>query len=188
MGRNEAIQVIDEVGHRGVVETMDEKSVRVRMEDGRSLVIPRDSLIAEAENIYRVDLDLYRLQTPTGEQVVVPLVAESLHIDKQAVERTVRVHKHVREETVTVDEALRRDDVTVERVPVDRYVEQRVETRYDGDTIIVPVMEEVLVVEKRLLLREEIHITRRQTVTHDPQEHTLRREEVTVERTNPSNP
>lgn len=188
MSRNEAIQIIDEAGHRGVVETMDAQSVRVRMDDGRSLVIPRDSLIVEAENIYRVNLDLSRLQARTEDQIVVPVLAETLLVDKEAIEHTVRVHKQVREETVIVDEALRRDDVTVERVPVDRYVEQPVETRYDGDTVIVPVMEEVLVVEKRLLLREEIRITRRQTVSHDPQEHTLRREEVTVERTNPSKP
>lgn len=188
MGRNEAIQIIDEVGRRGIVETMDEQSVRVRMEDGRSLIIPRESLIVEAENIYRVEFDLSRLQTPTEDQVVVPLVAETLHVGKETVEHAIRVHKHVREETVVVDEVLRREDVTVERVPIDRYVEQPVETRYDGDTIIVPVMEEVLVVEKRLLLREEIRITRRQIVAHDPQEHTLRREEVTVERTNPNKP
>ena len=30
-----------------------------------------------------------------------------------------------------------------------------------GATIIVPVLEEVLVVERRLMLKEELHITRR---------------------------
>jgi len=54
------------------------------------------------------------------------------------------------------------------------------ETRYEGDTMIIPILEEVLVVEKRLLLREEIRITRRQSVVRDPQEYILRREEATV--------
>jgi stress response protein YsnF len=40
----------------------------------------------------------------------------------------------------------------------------------------------VLVVEKRLMLREEVHVTRRREVRHDPQHVTIRREEAQVER------
>lgn len=35
------------------------------------------------------------------------------------------------------------------------------EIRTEGDVTIVPVLEEVLVVEKRLVLKEELHIRRR---------------------------
>jgi stress response protein YsnF len=54
--------------------------------------------------------------------------------------------------------------------------------REDNGTTIIPVMEEVLVVEKRWMLREEIHIRRRRIETHQPQHITLRSEEVQVER------
>jgi stress response protein YsnF len=46
------------------------------------------------------------------------------------------------------------------------------------------VLEEVLVVEKRLLLKEEVRITKRRIETHMPQRVILRREEVAVERIN----
>jgi stress response protein YsnF len=62
---------------------------------------------------------------------------------------------------------------------------QRVETapqvRREGNTLIIPLLEEVLVVEKRLILKEELHLTVEQTEGHKPQTVRLRREEATVE-------
>jgi stress response protein YsnF len=51
-----------------------------------------------------------------------------------------------------------------------------------GNTLIVPVLEEVLVVQKRIRLREEIHITRHRRETHAPQSVTVRTERVEVKR------
>lgn len=178
---SELTRVIDLSGTEGSIEAMDERSVRVRLSDGRSVVVPRDTLIRE-QDAYRIQIDLTKLHPRTEEQMVIPLAAEELSVDKRTRENTVRVHKRVREEAVIVDEALRRDTVDVERVAVDRYVDQPLETRYEGDTMIIPILEEVLIVEKRLLLREEIRITRRQSVVRDPQEYVLRREEATVSR------
>ncbi|HEX2185094.1 MAG TPA: DUF2382 domain-containing protein, partial [Chloroflexota bacterium] len=74
------------------------------------------------------------------------------------------------------------EEVTIERVPVNRVVEGPIPVRYEGDTMIVSVLEEVLVVETRLLLTAELRITRRRTETHQPVPVTGRREDVTVER------
>ena len=54
--------------------------------------------------------------------------------------------------------------------------------REENGTTIISVVEEVLVVEKRWMLREEIHIRKRRTETHQPQRITLRSEDVQVER------
>src|SRR3982751_2082323 len=72
--------------------------------------------------------------------------------------------------------------VNVERKAVNRIVDGPVDVRYEGDTTVIPVLEEVLVVEKRLILREEIHITRSTEEVHKPQRVVLRREDVSVER------
>jgi stress response protein YsnF len=56
--------------------------------------------------------------------------------------------------------------------------------RYEGDTMIVSIMEEVLVVEKRWMLKEEIHLRQRRVERHQPQRVTLRREEALVEHIN----
>ena len=94
----------------------------------------------------------------------------------------VRVTKKVRERTAVIDEPLAADVVTVERVPIDRFVEGPIPDRYDGDTLVVSVVEEVTVVAKRLRLKEELRITKRRVQTRRPQTVTLRSEEATVER------
>jgi stress response protein YsnF len=64
---------------------------------------------------------------------------------------------------------------------VDREVDTAPEPRYEGDTLIIPVVEEMLVTEKRLLLREEVRITRRQRTEQAEIRDVLRREIVDVE-------
>ncbi|MEO5727367.1 MAG: DUF2382 domain-containing protein, partial [Byssovorax sp.] len=54
--------------------------------------------------------------------------------------------------------------------------------RIEGDTTVIPLFEEQLVLQKRLLLREEVRVTRRRTERRDAQVVTVRREEVIVER------
>jgi uncharacterized protein (TIGR02271 family) len=104
-------------------------------------------------------------------------------VQKRVVETgKVRVTKVVHELESVIDEPLFRDEVEVERVLIDRVVDGPVSVRYEDDTMIVPIMEEVLVVEKRLVLKEELHIHKRRVETHQPQQVTLRREEVRVER------
>ncbi|MCC2690006.1 MAG: hypothetical protein K0S21_2809 [Rhizobiaceae bacterium] len=94
----------------------------------------------------------------------VPVIEEEAHVQK----RTVTTGR-VRVETVTEihDEVataeLETSDVEITRVPVGREVENPPAMRTMGDTIVVPVLEEVLVVERRLMLKEELHITRRVT-------------------------
>ena len=75
----------------------------------------------------------------------------------------VRLVKKVTEHEETVDLPLLRADVQVERVPINRVVLEAPPSRQEGDTLIVPILEEVLVTEKRLMLKEEVRITRTQT-------------------------
>jgi stress response protein YsnF len=63
-----------------------------------------------------------------------------------------------------------------------RVVEGPVPVREEQGTTILSVVEEVLVVEKRWMLREEIHIRRQRIEAHQPQQIMLRSEEVQVER------
>ena len=117
------------------------------------------------------------------ESVVIPIVDESIAVSAREVETgRVRVSKTVSERVEVVDEPLLRRTVEVSRVPINRIVEQAPQVRYEGETMIVPVLEEVLVVEKRLVLVEEIYLVPQDTEFRDPQQVTLRREEVTVER------
>ena len=117
------------------------------------------------------------------EHVVVPVLGEELKVGKRTVETgRIRVSKRVREEEQVVDTPLMREAVSVERVPVNRMVDGPQATRQEGDTTVIPVVEEVLVVEKRLMLKEEIRVTRKRSEVQEPVRATVRREEVKIER------
>jgi len=116
---------------------------------------------------------------------VIPLIAETLHVERRTLEGVVRVRKLVHEQPVEVDETAREERLTVRRVPVGRAVDAAPAIRQEGDVTIVPVLEERLVVEKRLVLVEELHLTRETRTQRVPQRLSLRREQLVVERLDP---
>lgn len=122
----------------------------------------------------------------TESTVTIPVRQEELQVSKERVDtgRGVRIEKTVREQPQLVDEVLQHDEVDVQRVPVDRIVapEDAPAHRYEGDTLIVPVLEEVLVVEKRIRIKEELHISRRVHEERVRDTVVLRSEEVSIER------
>lgn len=120
-------------------------------------------------------------------QVTIPVVAEQLQINKDVVETgRIRVSKSVHEEQRVVDVPTIQEEVHVERIPINQYIATPPAVRYEGDTMIMPILQEVLVVEKRLLLVEEVRITKTQTETRTPQQVTLRKEEIHLQRVPPN--
>jgi uncharacterized protein (TIGR02271 family) len=107
----------------------------------------------------------------------IPLVEERIAIGKRSVETgRVRIRTVVDEKLARVSEELERDDVTIERVPVNKEVTQVPEIREEDGVLIVPLLEEVVVVEKRLVLKEELRVTRmrkRERVEHAVQVRTM---------------
>jgi uncharacterized protein (TIGR02271 family) len=100
-------------------------------------------------------------RTEERTEATIPLVEEHLTLDKRSVETgRVRIRTVVNERLTRVADDLERDDVTIERVAVNREVSEVPQTREEDGVLIVPLVEEVVVVEKRLLLREELHIRR----------------------------
>ena len=114
---------------------------------------------------------------------VIPIVEEHAVILKRKMPTEgVRVRTMVHEDTAVIDEAVASETIDVERVPLDRWVEGPVPVREEGDTTIVTLLEEVLVVEKRLRATEEVRITKRRSIENSSQSVTLRREEAEIER------
>jgi uncharacterized protein (TIGR02271 family) len=113
----------------------------------------------------------------------IPLMEEELRVEKRNVTTgKVRVRSVVDAIEEVARATLEEQRVEVTRVPVDREVDVAPAVRTEGDVTIVPVLEEVLVVEKRLVLKEELHI--RRYVTHENVEVpvTLRKQRAVVER------
>jgi stress response protein YsnF len=114
---------------------------------------------------------------------VISVVAEHLRIKKRTVEgEGVRVRVVTDEEEAPANVTLRSKRIEVERVPVGRVVESAPPVREEDDVTIIPVMEEVVVTETRLVLKEELHVRRVAETREHQQTVLLRRQRAEVER------
>ena len=128
-------------------------------------------------------INMGEMNLAPGEEMRIPVVREEAVIQTREVERGgVRVHKTVNEREEVIEHPTMREDVEVERVTIGRVVEAIPHVREEGDTLIIPVLEEMLVVEKRLVLKEEIRVTRRRTSEVEQARVVLSEEQVTIER------
>jgi uncharacterized protein (TIGR02271 family) len=117
-------------------------------------------------------------------ETVIPLLEEQFSVAKRVVETArVRVSRVTHDHQQLVDELLNHEKVEVEHVPVDRPIETMPSIRQEGDVTIIPVVEEVLKVERCLVLKEEVHIRRIKTTERHQEQVTLRKQEVLVART-----
>jgi uncharacterized protein (TIGR02271 family) len=173
------------------------REVQVVLADGRRLMVPVSLLRREGDSSYHLPLVAAQLESHVREAVeatsgvdeatvAIPVVHEQVHVGKRVEEAgRVRIRKLVREEEQTIDEPLTREEVTVERRAVSRPADGPQESRTEGDALIIPVVSEVLVVEKRLMVTEELVVRKRKVEDHRPQTVTVRREEAVVERLGP---
>lgn len=188
--------VTDAEQHRAfivsTVQTGEHPGVLVDLEgNGQQVFLPQHLLQQDEEGNYRLPFSFSSLAEPfisdvTREEVVIPVIQEELQVSKRVVDtgKGVRVRKTVVEREETIDELLHRDEVEVTRVAVGEMItgSEPPQPRTEGDTLIVPILEEVLVVQKQLRLKEEIRITRHQHEYRQPQKVTVRSERASIER------
>lgn len=120
-----------------------------------------------------VDLD--------NQDLVFALAEEQLEADvyeKQI--GTVQIAKRTEVLPVEGEIEVDHDEVEIEHRAVNEPVAEAEEPWYDGDTLVVPVYEEVLVTEKHLYLKEEIRITRVKTAEQVRIQDTVRRQVIDV--------
>lgn len=164
--------------------------VLVETEQGEQYLLPATILQRDENDVLRLPLrfDQVVVQSTDGEhadevRIVLPVLEETLNVAKrEQVTGRVRITKSVDEREAVVDDTLAGEEITVERVPVNRIVETPAKQRHEGETLIVPIHKEVLVVEKQLMLVEELHIRKEQKEEPVHRTVTLRSEDVTVER------
>jgi len=169
----------------------DGQDTPIHLEDGRLALAPATLLKRQADGSFYLPLRRTQLD-PAGQRdeaqrvksetvTVIPLAEEVLQVERQTSERQVRLLKRVQTRTERIEDAGYKEHIEVERVAVNRPVEQAPPVRTEGDTTIIPLVEEVLVVEKRLVVREEVRVTLRRKA-HEPMEVSLRSEELDIER------
>lgn len=117
-----------------------------------------------------------------------------LHEETAQISKVSRVSGEVSvsTRTLTRDELVSQDlahtNVEVTTVPIGRAVDAIPAVREEGDVTIFPVMEEVLVIERRLMLKEEVHIRKVRTTERHQETVTLRYQEAVVSRNSETPP
>jgi stress response protein YsnF len=119
-------------------------------------------------------------QNPT----VIPISEEELSVCKREVTSgRIRIRTVTDAVETMVRQELESETVEVTRVAIGKVVDTIPAVRDAGDgVLIVPVIEEILVVEKKLVLKEELHIRRRTETETVETPVTLRKQRAVVER------
>lgn len=125
------------------------------------------------------------LEAENSARITIPVIEEQIVVDKKVVETgQVTFSKKIKEFVEAVEIPLSQEEVVIKRVSKNELVDvMPPSSRYEGDVMIVSVLKEVAVVEKRMMLVEEIHISKIKSEKTETQEVTLRKEEVNVTRT-----
>jgi len=116
-------------------------------------------------------------------ETVIPLLAEEIAVSKQVVETgRVQVWSVTHEREQLIDELLAHETVEIDRTPIGRQIDAMPAVRNEGDTVVIPIVEEVLVIERRLLLKEEVRVRRVRSMERHQESVTLRHHEAVVTR------
>ena len=123
-------------------------------------------------------------ETKDNDELVVPLHAEEVSVAKRrVVTGQVKVGTVTRESEQLVEELLEHEHVEIERIAVGKEVDKAPAVRQEGDTLIIPVLEEIVVVERRLLLKEEVRVRRTREKQPYQERVVIRKQEAVITRT-----
>lgn len=170
-----------------VIDGSRTTGVIVELADGARATLPIDLLRHGNEDAYVIPARWQYFVSNAGHQVSIPVVAEqpTVEIRQRALEQ-LRVRRRVVSEQQVVETPVWRQRIEVQHVPIDVYVDQWPQPRQEGDTLVVPVVEEEVTVIKRLRVREELRVRLVNEQHVDRQTVTLRRHEIDLEREAPS--
>ena len=179
---------------QGVSE--DESRILARLPDDKILSIPIDILTSNGNSKFLLPISFKKLVSTiipgkyeekasldSQSAITIPVIEEVPVITKKMTEtEKVKIKKTVTESPYSKDELLLKEEIVIEHVPRDEIRTEPAQIRYEGDSMIIPVQEEILVVEKKIKIREELHISWRRTETKKTVTMNLKSEDVTVER------
>jgi uncharacterized protein (TIGR02271 family) len=150
LAESEAARVITEI-----VETLGEAQTAA------ALATLKDRSTTSGPTNRSSDASLSVAEKAGNGETKLQLFAEELSLAKETVETgRVRISTHTLEREALVDEDLAHEQVKIETIPVNLQIDAVPEVRQEGDTTIVPVVEERVVVKRRLMLKEEVRIRR----------------------------
>jgi hypothetical protein len=184
---NSIVHGDDKVGR---VVGFEAENVVVDFDDGSSSIFSVDKLILQPDGTYNISSIVKRVEITDQQEMVIPVVQEELTVIKEKIERAkVLINKRIETRDEVVSTPTTTEEVVVEHIPIERIIEDQVpEIREEDGVLIIPIIEEITVVEKRLFLKEEVRISKRHKTSDSSQTVTLRKEIVDIARTEINQP
>ncbi len=197
--------VLAQDGRKGTLhwyEPTDEGQVVVKF-DGRAFTIPNYLLKSGDNGDYTLELTAKDLlagkygsysedeyvQSEQGsaeltgsERHVIPEIQEQLKVSKHNLTEHVTLTKTINETEERVRLPLEHSEIDMQLIEVGKPIDSPPEIRIEGDTTIIPIVVEKLIVKKQLFLKAEMHVTKQQKSRVYEETHTLREENISVER------
>jgi stress response protein YsnF len=117
------------------------------------------------------------------DQILIPLHAEEVSVSKRRIVTSeVKVATVTRQHEQLVEELLAREHVEIERIAIGKEIDKAPAVREEGDTLVIPIVEEVVVVERHLLLKEEVRIHRIRETQRYQERVVVRKQEAVITR------
>ena len=189
MGSKRRARIVDVDGVlgrlRGVeVDEASHPTAVVELTDGARVRVPFELLHHDAEDAYSLAARWSDFAIVSDTSASIPLLEQRVTIDvRPAPEKTLRARRRVVSESRVVEVPVWTERIEVEHVPVGEIVAEAPSTRYEGDVLVIPCVEEIPVVEIRLRVREElrVRVVRERSIHRETV--TLRRHDIDIETT-----
>ena len=118
-----------------------------------------------------------------SQDVVVPIYQEQASVSKRRiVTGKVKVSRVTHQSEKLLTETLAQQQVKIDRIPIGKLIDAVPKIRKEGDAIIIPIVEEIPVVEHRLVLIEEVRVRRVRSKENHRQRVTLRCQKAVITR------
>lgn len=164
----------------------DKSFVLAKLSDNRLINVPIYLLQIKNSQRYYFPKKFNDLEEISSDLLTFPVIEEKPVINKKIIDTAeINIKKSVSEHPEIVECTLAKEEFQVERIPIHEVREEREEPaqiRIEGDDTFIPVQEEILVVQKKILVKEELRIRKIRTEHNEKVTVNLRKEEVTVER------
>lgn len=113
----------------------------------------------------------------------IPVIQEQVQIGKDTSEESlVKIKKLVSDHTESFNIDLKTENFSIERIAINKELDEPAQVREEGDDLFFPIQEEIVIVKKKILLKEEIKITRNKKTENKTISVKLKKETVEVER------
>jgi uncharacterized protein (TIGR02271 family) len=161
----------------------DESSLIVRLANQQLLYVPVTYIKTKSSDRYSITHSFAELHDMPPNRDTYPVIEEKPIIGKKTVETgRIQIKKTVEEVPTRFEQTLNKEEFQISSVAVDETRDEPAQMRTEGDLTIIPVQEEVLVVIKKYLVREEIQIRKVRTERTESIEIPLKKESVSIDK------